>query len=40
MLLWLWCRPAALAWELIYVTPAALKEKRERERSRKGDGRA
>ena len=40
VLLWLWCRLAAvapmgpLAWEPAYATGAALKEKKERERER------
>ena len=35
-LLWLWCRPAPLAWELTYVTPAALKEKKRKREKQKG----
>ena len=40
-LLWLWCRPAAvapiepLAWELPCATSAALKKKKKKKRKRK-----
>ena len=40
-MLWLWCRPAAvapigpLAWELPYAADAALKERKERKKERK-----
>ena len=29
VLLWQWCRPAALAWELPYATGVALKKKKK-----------
>ena len=38
-LLWLWCRPAAVAligtldWELPYTTPAALRKKKKLKRT-------
>ena len=41
MLLWLWCRPAAVApirpitWEPLYATGAALKRKKKKDRKRK-----
>ena len=40
VLLWLWCRPAAvapfrpLAWELLYAVGAALKSKKKKKRER------
>ena len=31
-LLWLWCRPAAMAWYLPYAAGAALKKKKKKKR--------
>jgi len=33
-LLWLWCRPAAVAWELTYAMRATLKKKKSQKKKK------